>query len=152
GRDVESMIRDLTEMAVGMVRQEHRGLVETEAKKRVSERLLDLLLPQAGGDWEGDESEGKERRRRTREKMRGRLEAGEMEDRTVEMAIESKPVHGLVLSGVGMEQMEADLQGMLERIMPRQAQQRRLTVKEARKVLLDQETEALIDKQVVIEK
>src|SRR5205807_9706725 len=56
GRDVESMVRDLTEIAVGMVRQEQRGQVETKAKERVTERLVDLLLPQASG-WEPDNPE-----------------------------------------------------------------------------------------------
>src|SRR5437588_2234113 len=56
GRDVESMIRDLTEIAVGLVRQEHRGLVETQAKERVTERILDLLVPNSGS-WEADDEE-----------------------------------------------------------------------------------------------
>src|SRR5438067_9620946 len=69
GRDVESMVRDLTEVAVGMVRQEQRALVETQAKERVNDRLLDLLLPQSGG-WESDNVEENERRQRTRDKMK----------------------------------------------------------------------------------
>src|SRR5947209_14878731 len=74
GRDVESMIRDLAEIAVGMVRQEQRQLVETQAKERVAERLLDLLLPQSGA-WDPENTEENERRQRTRDKMRTRLEA-----------------------------------------------------------------------------
>jgi ATP-dependent HslUV protease ATP-binding subunit HslU len=152
GRDVESMIRDLTENAIAMVRQEQRGHVETEAKKRASERLLDLLLPQSSS-FDSDDAEDNERRARTRDKMRARLDAGELEDRSVELKVESKPaLGGLVLSGAGLEQMEADIQSMFERFAPRQAQQRRVPVKEARKILLEQETEALIDKQVVTEK
>src|SRR5277367_2293395 len=77
GRDVESMIRDLTEIATGMVRHELRTLVETEAKKKVDERLLDLLLPNTGS-WETEETEEGERRKRSRDKMRSRLEAGEL--------------------------------------------------------------------------
>jgi ATP-dependent HslUV protease ATP-binding subunit HslU len=150
GRDVESMIRDLTEVAVGMVRQEQRTLVETEAKKRVTDRLLDLLLPQ-GHNWDEESEEG-ERRRRSRDKMRTRLEAGEMEERTVELNVEQKQMPGLVFSSLGMEQMEGDLQNMLERIMPKQSQQRQMTVRDARRVLLEQETDALIDRQVVNEK
>src|SRR5258706_9792280 len=68
GRDVESMIRDLTEMAIGMVRQEQRRLVETQARERVTERLLDLLLPQTA-NWEPDNTEENERHRRTRDKL-----------------------------------------------------------------------------------
>src|SRR3954466_10763368 len=63
GRDVESMIRDLTEIALGMIRQEQRGLVETQAKERVTERLLDLLVPRSGA-WEPDNPEENERRQR----------------------------------------------------------------------------------------
>jgi len=152
GRDVESMIRDLTEISVGMVRQEQRSKVETTARQRVTERLLDLLLPESKS-WEPEDGEENDRRRRTREKMKARLEAGELEDRMVELTIDHKGLPGgIVLSGMGIEQIEADMQTMLERIMPKQAQQRQVPVKEARRILLEQETDALIDKQVVTEK
>src|SRR5215468_5508035 len=82
GRDVESMVRDLTEVAVGMVRQEQRKQVETRARERVNDRLLDLLLP-SPGTWEPENTEEEERRKRTRDKMRARLEAGELEERSV---------------------------------------------------------------------
>jgi ATP-dependent HslUV protease ATP-binding subunit HslU len=152
GRDVESMIRDLTESAVGMVKQEQRRLVETQAKEKVAERLVDLLLPQSSS-WDPDNAEENERQKRTREKMRARLEAGELEDRKVELNVETRavPVH-ILGAASGMEQMEMDLQGMLERIVPKQSQQRQVTIHEARRILLEQETEALIDKQVVHEK
>src|SRR5690348_16588047 len=84
GRDVESIIRELTEMAIGMVRQEQRRLVETQAKARVTERLLDLLLPQSA-NWESDDDEEGQRHRRTRDKLKARLEAGELEERMVEL-------------------------------------------------------------------
>jgi ATP-dependent HslUV protease ATP-binding subunit HslU len=151
GRDVESMIRDLTEIAVSMVRQQQRGLVETRAHERVTERLLDLLLPRAGG-WEPDNPEENERSQRTRDKMKARLEAGELEDRLVELNVEQKAVPVQIFSNLGMEQMDVDFQNMFERIMPRQSQQRQLPLKEARTILLEQETEALIDRQVVNEK
>ena len=150
GRDVESMIRDLTEAAVGMVKQEQRKLVETQAKERVTERLLDLLLPSSG--WAPDSEEEEERRRRTRDKLRARLEAGELEDRMVELTVEQKAIPVQIFSNLGMEQMDVDFQSMFERIMPRQSQQRQLPVRDARRILLDQETEALIDRQVVTEK
>src|SRR5713101_3674986 len=69
GRDVESMIRDLTEIAIGMVRQEQRTLVETQAKERVTERLLDLLLPGAA-NLDSDNQEENDRTQRTRDKMK----------------------------------------------------------------------------------
>jgi ATP-dependent HslUV protease ATP-binding subunit HslU len=151
GRDVESMIRDLTEIAIGMIRQEQRGLVETQAKERVTERLLDLLLPQSG-TWDPENTEENDRRQRTREKMKAKLEAGEMDDRLVELTVEQKAVPVQIFSNLGMEQMDVDFQNMFERIMPKQAQQRQIPVREARRVLMDQETEALIDRQVVTEK
>jgi ATP-dependent HslUV protease ATP-binding subunit HslU len=151
GRDVESMIRDLTEIAVGMVRQEQRALVETQARERVTDRLLDLLLPRAAG-WEPDSPEENERNQRTRDKMRARLEAGELEDRQVELNVEQKAVPVQIFSNLGMEQMDVDFQNMFERIMPRQAQQRQVPIREARRLLLEQEAEALIDRQVVTEK
>jgi ATP-dependent HslUV protease ATP-binding subunit HslU len=151
GRDVESMIRDLTEAAIGIVRQQQRTEVESRAKERVTERLLELLLP-ASGAWESDNPEDGERHQRTREKMKARLEAGELEDRVVELNLEQKAVPVQIFSNMGMEQMDVDFQSMFERIMPKQNQQRQLPVREARKVLLEQETEALIDRQVVNER
>ena len=151
GRDVESMIRDLTELAITMVRQEQRGLVETQAKERVAERLLDLLVPQAS-NWEPENAEEMERHQRTREKMKVRLDAGDLEDRPVELNVEQKQVPVQIFSNLGMEQMDVDFQSMFEKIMPKQQQQRQIPLKEARRILLDQETEALIDRQVVIEK
>jgi ATP-dependent HslUV protease ATP-binding subunit HslU len=152
GRDVESIIRDLTEIAVGMIKAEQRKTVETRARERVTERLLDLLLPQPGGWGESENAEETDRRQRTREKMRARLEAGDLEDRTVELSVEQRAVPVQIFSNLGMEQMDVDFQSMFERLMPRQQQQRTMPIREARRVLLDQETEALIDRQVVTEK
>ena len=151
GRDVESMVRDLSEIAIGMVRQEQRGLVETQAKEKVTERLLDLLLP-SSGTWDPEQPEENERRQRTRDKMKARLEAGDLEDRMVELTVEQKAVPVQIFSNLGMEQMDVDFQNMFEKIMPRQSQQRQIPIKEARRVLLEQETEALIDRGVVTEK
>jgi ATP-dependent HslUV protease ATP-binding subunit HslU len=150
GRDVESMIRDLTEIAVGMVKQRKRKLVETEATQRVTERLLDLLFPHSSV-WEPDAAEDNERRQRTREKMRAKLEAGDFEDRKVELQVESKssPIQILGAAGLSMEQMESELQSMFDRILPKGQQRREVTVREARRILLEQEAEALIDKQSV---
>jgi ATP-dependent HslUV protease ATP-binding subunit HslU len=151
GRDVESMIRDLTEIAIGMVRQEQRQLVETQAQERVNERLLDLLLPRSS-NWDPENSEENERHQRSRDKMKARLQSGELEDRMVELNIEQKAVPVQIFSNLGMEQMDVDFQNMFERIMPRQQQQRQIPLREARRLLLEQETEALIDRQVVTEK
>src|SRR3954449_8015795 len=151
GRDVESMIRDLTESSISMVKQDQRKLVETQAKERVTERLLDLLLPDTSG-WDPEDRGENERNQRWRGKMRARLEAGDPEEPAVKLNLEQKAVPVQIFSNLGMEQMDVDFQNMFERIMPRQAQQRQVPIREARRLLLEQEAEALIDRQVVTEK
>jgi ATP-dependent HslUV protease ATP-binding subunit HslU len=153
GRDVESIIRDLTEAGIGLVRQEMRSKVQEKAQERVTERLLDLLVPAPKNTpWEPDqEKEELERRQRTREKFRAKLDAGELEDRLVELSVEQKATPVQIFSNLGMENMDVDLQGMFDKMMPKNTQPRQLTVKDARKVLLEQETEALIDRAAVVE-
>src|SRR5256885_423535 len=131
-----------------------RQQAEEEAKERGTERLLDLLVPTPkNSPWEPEqEKEEEERRKRTREKFRAKLEAGELEDRVVELSVEQKAVPVQIFSNMGMENMDVDLQNMFDKIMPRQNQQRQMPVKDARRVLLEQESEALIDKSVVTER
>src|SRR5581483_1577233 len=150
GRDVESMVRDLTEIAIGMVRQEQREKVETQARERVTDRLVDLLLPKSN-TWDPENQEENDRRQRSRDKVKARLEAGELEERMVELNVEQKAVPVQIFSNLGMEQMDVDFQNMFERIMPKQQQQRQIPLREARRILLEQETEALIDRQVATE-
>jgi len=150
GRDVESMIRDLTEAAVGLVKARQRTEVEEKARDRVTERLLDLLLP-TKGYMPPEDSEDTERKQRTREKFRGMLVAGELEEKTVELTVDQKHVPVQVFSNMGMENMDVDLQSMFDKFMPKTATPRQLTVAEARKVLMEQETEALIDRAAVNE-
>jgi ATP-dependent HslUV protease ATP-binding subunit HslU len=154
GRDVESIIRDLTEAGIGLVKQEMREQVQLKARERVTERLLDMLVPgpKNSSPWEPDqEKEEQERRQRTREKMRSMLEAGELEDRMVELTVEQKAVPVQIFSNMGMENMDVDLQNMFDKIMPRAGHPRQLPIKDARKVLMEQETEALIDRAAVNE-
>jgi ATP-dependent HslUV protease ATP-binding subunit HslU len=151
GRDVESLIRDLVEAAILLVRSSEREVVEEQARSRVEQRLLDLLLPAPPpASWSETDTtqadEAEQRRQRSREKMKNRLQAGELEDREVEITIPGRNVAPISILGAGnMEQMEMDLQNMFEKIMPKQSQSRRLTVREARPVLLQQEIDALID-------
>ncbi len=153
GRDVESLIRDLVEAAILLVRTAERQTVEEQAKLRVEQKLLDLLLPPAPhqpANWSDTEAaqadEASERRQRSREKMKNRLLAGELEDRDIEVTIPGRTGAPISIMGAAnMEQMEMDLQSMFEKIMPKQTQTRRLTVREARPILLQQETDALID-------
>ena len=151
GRDVESMIRDLTEAAVGLIKQQQREQVVEKAKERVTEKLLDLLIPTKG--WSPpEEDEEIERRQKTRDKFRAMLEAGELEDRKVELTLEQKQGPQIqMLSAFSMENMQADLQSMLENLVPKQAGPKEVAVAEARKILLEQETEALIDRAAVAE-
>jgi len=148
GRDVESMIRELVENAIGLVRETERAKVEAEARRRAEERLLDLLAPPPVAFGETSETEATERHERTREKMRGMLAAGNLDERTVEITIEQKATP-MMLTGIGMEQVDADLQSMFEKILPKNAARRELSVKEARRVLFEQESDALINAEKV---
>src|SRR5688572_296914 len=148
GRDVESMIRDLLDSAIALVREEMTESVKEPAEKQVEERLLDYLLPAGGGAsapaFEDDEA--KARRQRTRDKLREQLRAGELEDRQVEITVEDRPqVVGMLGAGGGAG-MDFDLQNMFEKMLPTQRETRRLAVRDARKVLFSQEAEKLIDK------
>jgi len=152
GRDVESIIRDLVESAVTLVIAQKRKEIEGPAEENVENRLLDLLLP--APEWEPDDElrdQNEERHERTREKFRVKLRAGELEERDVELTVEQKGSPVQIFSNMGMEQMDVDLQGMFEKIMPRQSSDRHLKVSDARKILLDQELEALMDKDIVNE-
>jgi ATP-dependent HslUV protease ATP-binding subunit HslU len=149
GRDVESMIRELVENAIGLVREDERSKVEDEARQRVEERLLDLLAPQPPAfDAMPDSPHSPDRYERTREKMRAMLASGEMEERRVELQTEQRAVP-MMLTGVGMEQMDIDIQGMFEKIIPKHTVRREMTVAQARKVLFEQECDALINQEKV---
>jgi ATP-dependent HslUV protease ATP-binding subunit HslU len=148
GRDVESMIRDLLDSAIGMVRGEMTESIKPEAEKQVEERLLDLLLPTSGVPTPAgmsDEDDVQSKRTRTRDKLRAQLQAGELEERHVEISIEERATVVGVLGQAGME-MDVDMQNMFEKMLPTRRETRRLTVAEARKVLFQQEAEKLIDK------
>lgn len=151
GRDVESMVRDLVEIAIGMVRTEERSRVEEKAKENTNQRLLDMLLPSSDDGSTDDEGhdDAVKRRERTKEKLRKKLESGALDDRNVEMTIEQRVVPVQVLSNVGMEQMDIDLQRMFENIIPRQSQRRQISVKDARRIVLDQEVESLMDREKI---
>ena len=149
GRDVESMIRELVENAIGLVRQEEREGVQDEARRRVEDRLLDMLAPVPPSlDASADSPDSPDRYQRTREKMRAMLAAGQLDERRVEIALERRAVP-MMFTGMGMEQMDFDLQGMFEKIMPKSSVRREMTVVEARRVLFEQECEALINQEKV---
>ena len=149
GRDVESIIRELVDTSVGMVKAEKVAEVEARGAEAAEERLLDLLVPAT--DHAKDETERAEQRRHTRESLRAKLRAGALEDRQVELKVEERMVPVQIFGALGMEQMDMDLQNMFEKIMPGQSRDRKLTVAEARRVLIAQECEKLIDRQKVTE-
>lgn len=149
GRDVESMVRELVENAIAIVRVSEMERVATSADERVEERLLDLLAPAPiSVDVGVDQENSAEHYQRTRERMRSMLRAGELEERTVELSVEKKSAP-VAIGAMGMEHMDMDLQGMFDKIMPKNSVQRTLTVAEARKTLHEQESEALLDQEKI---
>jgi ATP-dependent HslUV protease ATP-binding subunit HslU len=153
GRDVESMVRELVENAIGLVRETERAAVQEEAHARTEERLIDMLAPPAPRSEEALANEQTEepvadRRKRNREKMRGMLRAGELNDRKVELTVEHRAVP-MMFTGAGLEHTDIDLQGMFEKIVPKQTHRRELSVTEARKVIFEQECDALINEEKV---
>jgi ATP-dependent HslUV protease ATP-binding subunit HslU len=168
GRDVESMIRELLDNAIGLVRAKQRKQVEQRAKENTEERLVDLLCPRpanypftatadlnagvvgdGNGEGAGDADAtpgdaGASSFERTRAKMLAMLQAGELEDREVELTVEQK-ASPVMMGGMGVESMDVDFQGMLEKIMPKSTSTRKLKVSDARQVIFDQECDRLLD-------
>jgi ATP-dependent HslUV protease ATP-binding subunit HslU len=183
GRDVESMIRDLVDVAVNMVRAEREDDVEELADERTVERLLDLLLPKPpptppvgrpappeGGEGrphvfvvgrEGVEAKDvsedpdeaiEERRNRTREKLRALLQDGKLEEREVEIEVSQTPsIEGMVLPmGGGMEGMDHNFTEMLQDMLPKRKKRRTVSISEARRILVQDEMDRLIDMDEVV--
>ncbi len=149
GRDVESMVRELVENAIGLIRESELKAVESDAEVHVEERLLDLLAPRpVTVDVGVDEPNSAEHYQRTREKMRDMLRRGDLEERRVELKIEQKATP-VVFSGMGMDHMDVDLQGMFEKMLPKNTVQRDLSVAEARRVLFENECNALLDQEKI---
>ena len=146
GRDVESMVRELVDNAISLVRVHEREKVEAEANTRTIERLVDLLAPRPVGFTvdTNDPEESENTYERTRARMKEMLLAGQMDQRDVELTIEQKNAPVMV-GGMNMEHMDMDFQGMLEKIMPKSNVRRKMTVLQARDVIFDQECEALLE-------
>jgi len=141
GRDVESMVRDLVEHSVNMLRMEEMAAVKDEAKRRAEDRLIDLLLPPPEA---GAEEEEREKHKRNREKMRERLRAGKLDDKKVEMTIESPSTPMMqVFSAAGIESV--GFENLFEKLAPKNVEEKNIPVKDARKFLVHQESEKLID-------
>src|SRR5438067_4093285 len=148
GRDVESMIRDLLDTAITLVRTEMTDSVKAPAEEHVEDRLIDLLLGQTTSLPEYADEETKEKRRRTREKLREQLKAGELEDRQIELQVEQRTGSIGILGAAGM-QMDVELESMFEKMLPSKRETRRATVKDARRILFSQEAEKLLDREKI---
>jgi len=150
GRDVESMIRDIVEVAVNMVRTAQMEKVSEKAEINADERLLDLLLPLPEKIEDTDkETEVVEKQETTREKFRSKLKQGKLEDRMVEIKVQEKPV---VMQGIvaGIEEVGVDFQNIIEKMIPPRSQVKKAPISEARKILKQEEAEKLVDKEKVI--
>ncbi|MCS3676959.1 ATP-dependent HslUV protease ATP-binding subunit HslU [Salinibacter ruber] len=167
GRDVDSMIRDLTDIAVNMVEKEHREEVQDRARELAEERILDILIPpdddtqsQAGdgasdepgftvSDTDEAEAEGEQTslRTRTREKFRDKLERGDLDDREIEIEVTSDSQSMMQMFGpMGMEEMGVNLEELFGSLGGGQKRKtRRVTVEEAREILTQEEAQKLID-------
>ena len=145
GRDVESIIRDLTDVSVSTVRKEAETRVEEKAADLANERILDLLFPTNGSESQED-PKVQERHSRTREKLRKKLLTGSFEDRVVEIDVADESVPFMQVFGpVGIEEMGMNLQDIFGSSIPKKIKRRRTTVSEARKVLAIEEAGKLID-------
>ena len=181
GRDVESMIRDLVDMAINMVRNEREDEVQEVAEQRAEERLLDLLLPpvnEADGaapaasassgeaarafvvsskgevspsGAEGEESL-KQRHDRTREKLRTLLREEKLEERMVEVEVQqSMPLENMMVPAGGMEGMDFNFSEMLQDLLPKKTKRRQVSVTEARRILVQDELDKLVNLDEVVD-
>jgi ATP-dependent HslUV protease ATP-binding subunit HslU len=163
GRDVESMVRDLLELAVGMVRAEQAETVRAQAEGTVEDRLVSTLLGEPAavpaGRWPGGGGEGEPEPARgdggadpggARRRIRQKLREGLLQDREIEITVRERPALP-VIGMMGPEQLEPGVANMLESILPPQTRRRRLTVARARAILLDEEIDKLVDKEKIIE-
>ena len=165
GRDVESIIRDLTDLAVSMVKAEWTDMVQDKAYDSVEDRLVDLLYPMPVAakvkspadtldvEQEINEAEAlEERHQRTREKIKKQLQQGKLEDKIVELDVAEESFPMLqVFSPIGMEEMGMNIQDIFGGMMPQKRKKRKMPVSEARHVLLAEETQKLIDMDKVLD-
>ena len=155
GRDVESMIRDLTELSVTMVKAEMTARVQERAEQLAEERLLDLLLPRSMQEPFSssslEEVTPDASRETTKDKLRAQLRAGRLDDRLVELEVQHQAMPMIeVLSGQGMEEMGIHLKDMLSNLMPTRTKHRKVRVAEARRLLAQEEAQKLIDMDEVV--
>jgi ATP-dependent HslUV protease ATP-binding subunit HslU len=137
GRDVESMIRDLLEISIEMVRETRLEEVADRAERAAEERLLDLLMP--------PQPEANESLERTREKLRERLRAGKLDDRIVEIEVREQGPTFQIATNMGVEEMDVNIKEMLPGLFGGRSRKRKMRVNEAIDVLVQEEEQKLID-------
>ena len=146
GRDVESMVRDLVEIAVSMVRDEQLVDVRGKARQNAEERLLDLLLPPRPYAPDEDPGHVREETQRTRERLREQLREGRFDDRIVEIEVREKGFPSLeIIAGSNVEEVEFNLKDMMPGIFQGRSKKRRVPVREAKDALAQEEEHKLID-------
>ena len=160
GRDVESMIRDLTDIAVNMVKSEMQERIKPRAEEMVEERILDILIPpvkkksagfnptslSSDNNFSPVNASEEELNERTREKFRQKLRNGDLDDRKIDVDVKAGGGASMQIFGPqGMEEMGMNLQDMLGNIMPKKTKKRQMKISEARKYLVAEEAEKLID-------
>ncbi|MFO7801079.1 MAG: ATP-dependent protease ATPase subunit HslU [Desulfovermiculus sp.] len=157
GRDVESMVRDLMEIGVNMVRQEETDRVKEKAEQLAEEALLDLLLPNSRGKGQSEQSQsgqaesGEQEHNPTREKFRQLWRDGKLNDRLVEVEVEGSGMQMGMMAMPGMEDMEMQFRDMFSRMFPKKKKTRKMKVSDAYEHLVQQESDRLIDQDKVVE-
>ncbi|MCC6347443.1 MAG: ATP-dependent protease ATPase subunit HslU [Nitrospirales bacterium] len=152
GRDVESMIRDLTEISLNMVKTEHMEKVQERARGLAEDRVLDLLLPLPRPSRVGAVSDTQEERdahAETRERLRTQLREGKLDSRYVDIEVKEKMMPFGVISNVGMEELEINLKDMLGNFLPEKSKRKKVKVSEALILLTQEEANKLIDMEKV---
>src|SRR5262249_37275853 len=150
GRDVESMVRDLVETAIDMVREEKLDEVAERAEQTAEERVLDLLLPPSPLPSDistpGAEAQQREQASRTREKLRTQLREGKLDQRIVEVEVRERSMPAFeIVTNQGVEEMDINVKDMLSGLFGQQKKKRKMTVAEAFDYLIQEEENKLID-------
>ncbi len=151
GRDVDSIIRDLTEIGINMVKSDMEEQVREKAAAMAEERLVDVLLPPLRNSpgFEAPTSEQQEQHTSTREKLRQQLREGKLDSRTVEIETREKVMPFGIVSNVGLEEIEMNLKDMLGGLLPDKTKKRKLKVPDALRLLVQEEASKLIDMEKV---
>lgn len=153
GRDVESMIRDLVDRSVAMVREEHSILKRQEAEIATENRILDILIPplKRGPSFDAATDKEIEDNSRTREKFRSMLQDGKLDDKSIELDMVVDQVPSLqVLGPIGFDEMGMNLQDLMGSILPKKSKKRKMKIKDARLYIQKEESDKLIDMDAVI--